>query len=195
MKNKKLMFLLPLTLLLSACDINITSSDYTSKLIPNWVSFVTQLGALIVLILVVIYFAYKPVKKILKARQDYVEKNIEDAENNKAKWEENKLKSETMVLESSREAADIVAEAKLNAEKERNLILEQTAKEVEKMKKDAEEDIKRMEKEAEEEIKEEMVSIALEAAKELLSREVNSKDNTRLVSEFIDQVKKDEEAE
>lgn len=194
MKNKKLVLLLPLTLLLSACDINITSNDYTSKLIPNWVSFVTQLGALIVLIIAVTYFAYKPVKKILKDRQDYIEKNIQDAEKSKAKWQENELKSETTVLESSRKAADIVAEAKSNAEKERNIILEQTAKDVEKMKKDAEDDIKRMEKEAEEDIKEEMVSIALEAAKELLAREVNSKDNSRFVNEFIDQVKKDEEA-
>ena len=63
------------------------------------------------------------------------------------------------------------------------------------MKKDAENDIKRMELEAQEEIKEEMVSIALEAAKELLAREVDSKDNSRLVKDFIDQVKKEKEAE
>ena len=193
--KKKLVFFLPLTLLLSACEINISSSDYTSKLIPNWVSFVTQLGALLVLILVVIYFAYKPVKKILKKRQDYIESTIKDAEESKAKWQENELKSETTVLESTKKAAEIVQEAKLNAEKERNNILDATAKDVEKMKKDAENDIKRMELEAQEEIKEEMVSIALEAAKELLAREVDSKDNSRLVKDFIDQVKKEKEAE
>lgn len=193
--KKKLILFLPLTFVLSACEIDINASSYTSKLIPNWVSFVTQLGALLVLILVVIVFAYKPIKKILKQRQDYIENNIKEAEENKAKWQENQLKSETTVLESNRTAANIVAEAKLDAEKERNIILDQTAKDVEKMKRDAENDIARMEKEAEEQIKEEMVTIALAAAEELLGREVDSSDNTRLVEEFIDQVKKDEEAE
>lgn len=40
--------------------------DYISKIIPNWVSFTAQLGALIVLIIMIIIFAYKPVKKIIK---------------------------------------------------------------------------------------------------------------------------------
>ena len=195
MKKGKLIFLLPLTLLLTGCQIDIISSDYTSKLIPNWVSFVTQLGALLVLVLVVTFFAYKPIKKILKARQDHVESSIKDAEESKAKWQENELKSETTILESSKKAAEIIEEAKVNAEKERNVILDETAKDVEKMKRDAENDIKRMEKEAEEEIKQEMVSIALEAAKELLGREVDSQDNVRYVEDFIDQVKKEKEAE
>ena len=195
MKKGKFIFLLPLTLLLTGCQIDITSSDYTSKLIPNWVSFVTQLGALLVLVLVVTFFAYKPIKKILKARQDHVESSIKDAEESKANWQENELKSETTILESSKKAAEIIEEAKVNAEKERNVILDETAKDVEKMKRDAENDIKRMEKEAEEEIKQEMVSIALEAAKELLGREVDSQDNVRYVEDFIDQVKKEKEAE
>jgi len=194
MKKGKLILLLPLTFALSACNIEFKSSDFTSKLIPNWVSFLTQLGALLVLILVVIVFAYKPVKKILKKRQDYVENNIKEAEQSKAKWQENELKSETTVLESQRTAADIVSEAKLDAEKEKNLILEQTAQEVERMKLEAENDIARSRKEAEEEIRKEMVSIALSAAEELLGREVDSSDNSRLVEDFIDQVKKDEEA-
>ncbi len=195
MKRGKLILLLPLTFALSGCNIELSSSDFTSKLIPNWVSFVTQLAALLVLILIVVVFAYKPIKKILKKRQDYIESNIKEAEESKAKWQENELKSETTVLESSRTASDIVNAAKIDAEKEKNLILEQTAKEVERMKKEAEDDIARSKKEAEEEIKEEMVSIALSAAEELLKREVDSSDNSRLVEDFIDQVKKDEEAE
>ena len=59
------------------------------------------------------------------------------------------------------------------------------------MKKDAEDDIARMELEAQEAIRKEMVSIALDASKELLGREVNSSDNTRLIEEFIEEVKKE----
>ena len=188
---KKIIFLLPVLFMLTGCQVDIKSSDFTSKLIPNWVSFVTQVGALIVLITVVILFAYKPVKKIITARQDHIEAEIKEAEESKVVWQENKKQSEEMVLASTRTAADIVAEAKSNAEIERNKILEQAALDVEKMKKDAENDIARMEVEAQEKIRKEMVSVALDASKELLRREVTSEDNTRLIEEFIEEVKKD----
>ena len=193
MRKKKLLFLLPLASLLTSCsgeELGLTSESFTSKLIPNWPSFVTQLSALVVLIIVVIVFAYKPVKKILKKRQDHIEENIKEAEKSKLVWQENELKSKETVLASERTAADIVAEAKKAAEKEKAAILETTQLEVNKMKSDAENDIARMEIEAQEQIKKEIVSVALDASKELLGREVSSKDNVRLVEDFIEEVKK-----
>ena len=192
MKKQKIIFLLPLVFLLTGCKIDLTADDFTSKLIPNWPSFVAQLGALLVLILVVIVFAYKPVKKIVNKRQDYVEQNIRDAEQAKAHWQENEEQSKATVLASNKAAADIVAEAKVEAEKEKAKILEDASQEVEKMKKDAENDITRMEIEAQEAIRREMVEIALDASKELLGREVNSSDNSRLIEEFIEEVKKED---
>ena len=193
MRKRKLFFLLPLASLLTSCsgeELGLTSESFTSKLIPNWPSFVTQLAALVVLIIVVIVFAYKPVKKILKKRQDHIEENIKEAEKSKLVWQENELKSKETVLASERTAADIVAEAKKAAEKEKAAILETTQLEVDKMKSDAENDIARMEIEAQEQIKKEIVSVALDASKELLGREVSSKDNVRLVEDFIEEVKK-----
>lgn len=191
MKKRNLIFLLPIASLLSSCsgeDLGLTSESFTSKLIPNWPSFVMQLGALVVLITVVIIFAYKPVKRIVKKRQDYIEENIKEAEKSKATWQENELKSKETVLASERTAADIVTAAKANAEKERQNILEQTQEDVLKMKKDAQDDILRMEEEAKESMRKEMVSVALDASKELLGREVSSKDNDRLLEEFIEEI-------
>ena len=194
MKKRKLVFLLPTLFLLTGCkeaiNKNLNAEAFTSKLIPNWPSFVAQLGALIVLILAVIIFGYKPIKKIVKKRQNHIEEQIKEAEKSKAVWQENELKSKETVLASNRTAADIVAEAKSNAEIERKQILDQAALDVEKMKKDAENDIARMEEDAQERIKKEMVSVALDASKELLGREVSSEDNNRLLEEFIEDMKK-----
>ncbi len=195
MKKRKLFFLLPVLLTLTSCDSssiqeNLNADAFINKLIPNWPSFVAQLGALIVLIVVFLIFGYKPVKKILKKRQDHIESQIKDAEDSKAKWQENELKSKETVLASQRTAADIVAEAKVNAQKEREQILLDTQTEVNKMKKDAENDIARMEKEAQEEIRKEIVNVALDASSELLGREVSSKDNARLLEEFVEDMKK-----
>ncbi len=192
MKKRILIFLLPVVCLLTSCDVSndLNSESFTSKLIPNWPSFVAQLGALVVLIVVFMIFGYKPVKKIIQKRQDYIEQNIKDAENSKATWQENELKSKETVLASERTAAEIVDKAKQTALVERAAILEQTQQDVLKMKRDAENDIARMEEEAQEQIKKEIVSVALDASSEILGREISSKDNARLLEEFVEEVKK-----
>ena len=65
-------------------EVPIDDSSFINKLIPNWTSFVAQLAALVVMIILVIIIGYKPVKKMLKKRQDYVESSIHEAELNKA---------------------------------------------------------------------------------------------------------------
>ena len=49
-------------------DLSDGLEDIMSKLIPNWTSFVVQLAAFLVLVAIVIYFGYKPVKKMITPR-------------------------------------------------------------------------------------------------------------------------------
>ena len=51
-------------------DIGETISTIGEKLVPNWVSFVVQFLSFLILLLVVFFLAYKPVKKILKKLSD-----------------------------------------------------------------------------------------------------------------------------
>ena len=165
--------------------------DYIrNNLIPNWVSFVCQFGALVVMILVIFFVAYKPVKKMLQKRADYIEQNVRDAEEAKALALKNSTESEERIIASKKEAAEIIANAKLTAENNRKESIEATQLEINKMKELAEEDIARSKEEAKEEIRQEMVSVALEASKEVLKREVNEKDNTRIVEDFIKDIDK-----
>lgn len=167
-------------------DIGQTIKDYINKnLIPSWVSFVVQFSALVIMVLVVFFVAYKPVKKMLTKRADYVEQNIKDSESAKAEAEKNIIASEERLIASKKEASEIVATAKVNAQNTQKEILEQTQLEVNKMKAQAEEDIARSKVEAKEEIRKEMVSVALAASEEVLKREINEKDNTRVVENFI----------
>lgn len=164
------------------------SDDYISKIIPNWVSFTAQIGALIVLIVVMIVFAYKPVKKIITKRQDYIESNIHDSEVNNALAHENVLKSEEMIIESKKEAALIITNAQTQALNERKRLEYETNELIKRMKIEADNDINASREEALESIHNEMVDIALSASKEVLKREVKSDDNVRLIEDFINDV-------
>ena len=65
-------------------NIGETMKSIADKLIPNWLSFVIQFSSFIILLLVVFFLAYKPVKKMLKKRQDYIQEEIEQAQKNHA---------------------------------------------------------------------------------------------------------------
>ena len=171
-------------------DLSDGLDDIMSKLIPNWTSFVVQLAAFLVLVAAIIFFAYKPVKKMIKKREDYIEDNIKQSELAKSRANDNIIKSEATLTESHKQANEIIEQAKLDAENEKTRILEETSLMVSKMKQDAEMDIAQSKEDAKEEIRKEMVNLALDASSEILSRNVNTKDNEKLADDFIRSIDK-----
>ena len=165
--------------------LDIGPEDYIAKLIPNWTSFIVQLCGLIVMLIVVILIGYKPVKKMLKKRQDYIESSVRDAQVNKVQAERDRVQANEMIIASKKQASEIIA----NAEKEANLrkdeMIANTNQVIQKMKIDAQADIEQSRKDALEDIHDEIVSVALMASSEVLKREINEKDNTRIVEDFI----------
>ena len=172
--------------LLTSCSIDAT--EISRKLIPNLGSFLTQLSALIVLIIAVIIFGYKPIKKMVKKRQDYVENNIREAETKNQEAETNLTQSNEAILASRRQASEIVDAARIEAQNQRDEMIREAEQEVIEMKKRAERDIKQSEEDAKEEIRQQMIEIAIAASSELLKRNVDDKDNKKLVSDFIDEI-------
>ena len=162
-----------------------TSDDFVSKLIPNWISFVAQLAALLVLIAVVIFFAYKPVKKIITQRQEYIENNIKQSEADKLIAAQNAKQSEEMVIASQKKADQLVEDARKASLDERNRMVEETNQLIAKMKDDAQKDIEQATLDAKDAIRKEMIDLALSASSEILKREINEKDNARIAEDFI----------
>lgn len=172
--------------LVSQSKIGDTIENYIkSNLIPSWVSFVVQFAAFVIMIVVILLVAYKPVKKLLSKRADYVENNIRDSETAKAEAETNAAQSRETLIASKKEAANIVAEAKALADANKAAAIEETQLEINQMKALAEEDIVKSKEDAKEEIRKEIVNVALAASEEVLKREVNEKDNAKVVEDFI----------
>ena len=159
-----------------------------NNLIPSWVSFVMQIAAFIILLVIVFFIGYKPLKKMMKARADYIEKEISDAQKSKAEAETNLAQSEKTILASKKQASEIISDAQLEAKKQQEEILLNASQEVEKMKKMAEEDIQKSRQEALDDIHKQIVEVALLTSSEILKREVNNKDNARLAEEFIEKL-------
>lgn len=172
---------------LTGCNVNFDSIK--EKLIPSWTNFVAQITALVVLIIVVIIVGYKPVKAMLKKRQDYVETNISEAEKKNADADKNVIQAKEMILESKRNASEIIEKAEKDAKSIHEQMIADTQKEISQMKKLADEDIERSKQEALDEIHDQIVSVAIAASGEILKREINEQDNTKIVNDFIKEIK------
>lgn len=160
-----------------------------SKLIPNFFSFIVQLLALIVVIVIVMVFAYKPVKKNLDARSDFIEKEINSAKENNVLSEQNKIQSEQEIIAARKKASEIIANANQVAEAQKQEILANCEAKVASMKQEAEEDIKKAKQDAIDDIHNEIINVALDASKELLQREISEKDSQKFVDEFLKEIK------
>lgn len=169
--------------------------DFLSKLIPNFWSFLVQLLALIVLIIAAIFLAYRPVKKLLKKRSDYVEGNIKESENKNKMADSNIEQSKQTIIQSKEEAQSIVKKAQFDALENQKIILDESRTKADEEIAQARVQIAHEQKKAKEEIRKEIIDVAIEASTKILEREVNKNDNERLVDQFIDDVKSDKEDE
>lgn len=165
-------------------------SSIGEKLIPNWFAFLVQLIALVLLLVVIFIFAYKPVKALLDKRADYIEKEVKDAEESNKVARENAIKSEQMITDSKKTANEIVEAANIRAQKEAEKIKEQTLDDIVKMKKAAQIEIEDAKAQSLKDIQKEMVDVALCASEEILGREVSKTDNENLARNFIDNLDK-----
>ena len=169
-------------------DIGETISTIGEKLVPNWVSFVVQFLSFLILLLVVFFLAYKPVKKILKKRADYVENEIKQAKENNDQAQASVEEAKQLVATSKEKASEIIKNAEAQGQQRFDAIILEAKQEVVEMKKAAEIDIERAKEDAIQDIRNEMVNVALSASKEILKREVDSKDNVKLAEDFINRI-------
>ena len=158
------------------------------KLIPNLLSFVVQFLSFLVLIIAVFILAYKPVKKILKKRADYIENEINEAKQSNLEAQKSVDEAKEMVASSKLQASEIIARAEKQGQERYDMMLVSANNEIIEMKKEAEKDIERAKEEAIQDIRNEMVNVALSASEEILKREVDSKDNRKLAEDFIDRL-------
>ena len=92
--------------------------------------------------LIVLFFAYKPIKKILKERHQYVESNIKNSED-KLKMSSLKIEeANNTVKESRKEAEQIINKAKEDATRVGDEIINKAKEDAKKEVQKAQEEIK-----------------------------------------------------
>lgn len=192
--KKRLIALALVIPILSGCSNvqdELNQETFFNKLFPNPWEALATLIAFIVLLLVVFFFLYKPVKSMLKKRADYVENKIKDAEIREEKSKELLEDASKNLEDSKKQGLEIIEKSKKTALQEKETIINEGKNEaklqIENAKKEIEQEIEK----SKDEIHKEIVDVALSASKEVLKREINDKDEERLIDDFIKDLDKD----
>lgn len=191
-KVLKLSSLLMLSLFLCGCsDVPLDSNQFLDRISFNLWDFLAVFAAFIILIVIAFFFGYKPVKAYIKKRKDYIEGNIKTAEDRELKSRNIINEANEKAKEKQKEALLIVEKAKEDANKQKEQIINEAKDEAQNQIKNAQNQIAREIEASKDDIHKQIVDVALNASTKILEREVNEKDNERLIDSFVNDLKKD----
>ncbi|HIU70039.1 MAG TPA: hypothetical protein IAC60_00400 [Candidatus Enterosoma merdigallinarum] len=198
MKKKllKLAWLSPCLLFLASCDVEKASGNITETIndaIPNLYITLAQLGAFIVMVVLVIVFGYKPIKKKLDARREYVQKNLEDSDEHLKKAKKAQEEAENNITDSRVKANAIVEAARRQAMEETKQMMDKAQESIDLRKKQGEAELEERKKNLERDTHDQIVKTALDASKEILGRELTQEDNDEMIAKFLEDIDKDED--
>ncbi len=181
------------SLLLTSCDTEEIADrveTIVNNMLPNLYITLVQLALFILTAVVFVLIAYKPLKKKLKQRSDYIESNIKESEDKKVEAQKLVDEANQNLLDSQKKGVEIVQHAQATAERKNQIAIEELKAQVEIQKIHAHKDIEAERNKMIKEAKTELVEIAISTSKEILKREVKKEDSDKYIDEFIDEFSK-----
>ena len=147
-----------------------------------------SLANLLIIFWVFKRFLFKPVQKVLNARQEQVDKIYSDAEQDRSAAVSMKQEYEARLATAREEADGLVRNAVQTAQRRSDAIVAEANSQASHLKQKAEEEIARDKKQMLLDVKSEISDIAVSIASKVVEREIKKDDHERFVEEFIKNV-------
>ena len=148
-------------------------------------TMIAQVVNFLILAVILRALAYKPVAKMLKQRSDKIQETINKADADKKAAEETLAQYKSQLADAQRRAQEIVDKAEVTARQERDALVAETKKEIERLKQNAQVEIQNERNRAFEQMQKEIVTLSLAAAEKVVGKNLTSKENDKLVNDFI----------
>ena len=144
-----------------------------------------SLANLLIMFLIVKKFLFKPVMKIMNARQEQVDKIYDDANQDRSEAAGMKKEYENRLATAREEADGLVRSAVQTAQRRSDAILAEANSQVSHLKQKAEEDIAMEKQQMLKSVQSEISDMAVSIAAKVVEREIQKKDHDAFVDEFI----------
>lgn len=148
-------------------------------------TIIAQILNFLILVVILRAVAYKPVARLLQQRSDKIKGDLNKAEADRKAAEQTLADYKVQLADAHKKAQDIVDKANITARQEHDAAVAETRKEIERMKASAQAEIENERNRAFDEMKSQIVTLSLAAAGKVVSKNLDTKENDKLVNEFI----------
>ena len=152
-----------------------------------------SLANLVILFLLVKKLFYRPVKKILKAREDEINLQYSSAKQAESEAMKSKQQYEEALSTAAAEADGIIKDAAEKAKRRSDTIIDDANEKAERILRQAEQDAALERSKATDSIKREIVEVSSALSSKLIEREINPDDHKALIDSFIEEIGEDNE--
>ena len=154
-------------------------------------TLLAQMLNFLLLVILLRVFAYKPIVKILKEREEKIANSIKQADDDAAKAQATLKEYQDQLAGARLKAQDIMDKDEKRANEEHETSIQATKSEIEQMKQAAQQEIQRERAQAVEKLKGEVIALSVASAEKIVSKKIDANENEVLIKEFIDQLDKD----
>ena len=152
--------------------------------------FLWTILTFLVLLGVLAKFAWNPLLKMLRDREEFIRSSLDDAEKARTELERLNSEGEDIVNKARSEAQTILSEGKAAASKLKDETLNAAKDQAKSILSDAEKQIRIEKDKAIEEIKSEVVDLSLSVATKLIKKNISREDNQALIDDSLENVTK-----
>lgn len=154
----------------------------------QWGTALYQLVVFIVLFLLLRKYALGPLMGIMEARQRKISSDIAAAEKNRDEALKLIEEQKAELKAARQDAAKIMENARLTAEKQAEDIVSKAKEEAEQFKKNAQMDINREKEQAMSALREQVGALSVMLATKIIEKELDNNHQEKLVSDFLKEV-------
>ncbi len=140
---------------------------------------------LLIMFLILKRFLFKPVKRVMDARQAQVDKIYSDADQDRNEAAKMRQDYEQKLAAAREEADGLVRNAVQTAQRRSDQMMAEASGQASRMKQKAEEEIAREKQQMLQDVRGEISDLAVSIASKVVEREINPEDHRQFVDEFI----------
>lgn len=159
--------------------------ELIEKLGLDWRLLLAQIVNFFLLLFILRKFAYKPILEALQRRRDRIAEADANAEQIQKNLEDSEKSRERMITEARKEALVIVNHATAQTKTMQEAMMGEARKDVEKIVSDAHVEINAAREKMIADARGEIASLVVAAAGKVLEREVDEKENARMIDETL----------
>ena len=154
-------------------------------------TLIAQMLNFLVLVVLLRIFAYKPIVKMLKEREERIAGSIKKADDDAAAAEATLKQYQEQLAGARVKAQEIIDKAEKRTREDHEASMQTTKAEIDQMKHAAQQEIQRECALAVEKLKGQVAALSIAAAEKIVSKNIDAAENEALIKEFIDQLDKD----